>query len=272
VALVGGGLELVLLPEVRGEVAVGVSKGVVSSLDEVTHRLGVSTGGGVGILESSHGQQLLRSRGSDEAGSTGSGDDPEADGSAGSSDLDGDSVGLSGLATPETAADGDDGGLGGPDGSADGGGDFSGSLDSESNVAVGVSDGDEGLETSALTSSRLLLDGHNLHDLILEGVLEEVIDDLVLLDGQGVAEDLLQGADLAGLDQAAELGHGDPVAALLLVLAPTARSASRAVSSTSAALAVTTALTISTALTALTRGSSISHFFVSFAFGILLIA
>lgn len=57
--------------------------------------------------------------------------------------------------------------------------------------------GESHLETGALACSRLLLHGHNLHDLILEGALQEGLDDLVLFHGEGEEEDLLQTLDLS---------------------------------------------------------------------------
>ncbi len=39
-------------------------------------------------------------------------------------------------------------------------------------MAVAVSDGDERLEASALTGGGLLLHGHNLEDLVLQGARE----------------------------------------------------------------------------------------------------
>jgi hypothetical protein len=64
----------------------------------------------------------------------------------------------------------------------------------------------------------------HLHDLVLEGGKEEV-DDLVLLDGQGVKVDLLHGLDLAGLHKATELGHGLPLLLLALCAATGATTA-----------------------------------------------
>jgi len=57
-------------------------------------------------------------------------------------------------------------------------------------VTVKVSDGNERLETSTLAGTSLLLDGHDLHDFILELGQEEV-DNLELLDGQREEIDLL---------------------------------------------------------------------------------
>jgi hypothetical protein len=43
-----------------------------------------------------------------------------------------------------------------------------GALDSEADVAVGVADGDKGLEARALAGACLLLDGHDLQHLVLQ--------------------------------------------------------------------------------------------------------
>ncbi|RCT95314.1 hypothetical protein DVA78_20870, partial [Acinetobacter baumannii] len=73
---------------------------------------------------------------------------------------------------------------------------------------------------------------------------DESVDDLVLLDGEGVEIDLLQAADLALLHKAAELRHWDP----LLFLFASAGSASAAASTTvTASTAVTKSTTESAA-------------------------
>jgi len=60
----------------------------------------------------------------------------------------------------------------------------------ETDVSVGVTNSDVSLESGSLTGSSHLLDGHNLDDFVLEGLTEEVINDLELLDGDGEEEDL----------------------------------------------------------------------------------
>ena len=48
-------------------------------------------------------------------------------------------------------------------------------------MAVVVADGDEGLEAGALTGAGLLLHGHDLQHVVLEGGPQEEVDDLELL-------------------------------------------------------------------------------------------
>lgn len=69
---------------------------------------------------------------------------------------------LTKVVAPVAAADGDDGELGDDDGGADSSGNFLGGLDAETDVALGVTDDDDGLETGTLTGTGLLLDGLDL--------------------------------------------------------------------------------------------------------------
>lgn len=64
--------------------------------------------------------------------------------------------------TPVPSSDRQDAQLGDDDGGADGGGDFFGRLDAETDVAFGVADDDDGFEPGALAGARLLLDGLDL--------------------------------------------------------------------------------------------------------------
>ena len=105
-------------------------------------------------------------------------------------------MGFTESSTPVTSPDGDDGELGEDNGATNGGGDFLGALDAETDVTLAITDGNECLETGALTGAGLLLDGHDLHHFILE-LGQEGVDDLVLLDGQREEVDLLHGLDLA---------------------------------------------------------------------------
>lgn len=111
--------------------------------------------------------------------------------------------------TPVPTSDGDNGQLGEDDGAADSSGNFLRALDPKANVAFEVTDRNERLEARALTGTGLLLDGHDLHDLILQLGQEEV-DNLELLDRQREEIDLLHGLDLAVLHKTTELSDGNP--------------------------------------------------------------
>ena len=67
------------------------------------------------------------------------------------------------VGAPVASSDGDDAQLGDDDGGTDGSGDFLGGLDSETDVALRVTDDDNGLESGALTGTGLLLDGLDLY-------------------------------------------------------------------------------------------------------------
>lgn len=76
--------------------------------------------------------------------------------------LDGQRVRLTEVGTPVTSPDGQNAELGNDDSSTDGGSDFLGGLDTETNVTLGVTDDNNSLETGTLTSTGLLLDGLDL--------------------------------------------------------------------------------------------------------------
>jgi len=154
-------------------------------------------------------------------------------------------VGFTKSVTPVTTSDGDSRELGNNDSTTNGGSDFLGALDTETKVAVRVTDGNESLETGTLTGTGLLLNGHDLHNLVLELGKEEV-DDLVLLDGEGEEVDLLNRLDLAVLDKSANGGNGNPL--LLLFVTTTTSAGASSASST----------TVSSE-TATSTGSSVSH-------------
>ncbi len=194
----------------------------------------MTSGGRVHILNTSHGQQLLGDQGSDNAGSTRSRDESASDGTAFAGDLARHGVGSTGVQAPVSTADRHQVHLGVDDTTTDGGGNLLGGLDSKTNMTSSITNGDVALEASALTSGGLLLHRHDLHDLVSQSRAQKVIDDLVLLDGEREKEDLLNGLDLALLDQATELGDWDP-----LVLVALVTSASSTASSTASAATLT---------------------------------
>lgn len=165
-------------------------------------------------------------------------------------------MGLADLVTPVTATHGHHGQLSHDDGTADGGGHLLGALHTETKMAVEVTNAHERLEAGTLTGTGLLLNGHDLHHLILEGRAEEELDNLVLLHGERVKVDLLDRLNLALLDQATELGAGHPLLVIIALgstTAPTATAAIATASTTTAAIAKSAAE--ATALTTCT----ISH-------------
>merc|ERR1719440_1665307 len=222
--LVRGRDEAGVLPEIGREVSVQLPDAEEGGLHEVTESLRGATRRGVTVLDTGVLENLLRHVSSDNAGTLGRRDETHANGTALGRNLDRDGVRSSDLVTPVSTTDRDDGHLGGDDGAADGGRHLLGSLHAETKVALVVTDDHESLEAGALTSTGLLLHGHDLHHLVLELLAKEKVKDLVLLDGDGEQEDLLELLNLAILDETSELGDGHPlllVGALLATLLAT---------------------------------------------------
>lgn len=234
-----------LAPQVGREESVGLGNSLEGGLQEVTHGSGLTGRLRVAVLDTSELQHALRSRSGNNTGTTRSGHETAHDRSRLTRDLHGHSVGLTKSVTPVTTSHRDRGELGNNDGTTDSGSDFLGALDTKTKVAVRVTDGDEGLETGTLTGTRLLLNGHDLHDLVLE-LGQQKVDNLVLLDGEREQVDLLNRLDLAVLDESADRGDGDPL--LLLAIAATTTTGATAASSTAVS-----------SETATSTGSSVSH-------------
>ena len=133
-------------------------------------------------------------------------------------------MGLPNLVPPVTSPHRDHRQLSQNDSTTNGGGDFLAALDAMCNVVVTVTDDDEGLEMGTLTGISLLLKGHDFHKVF--EARAELIDDLVLLDWEGMEVDLLQRLNLVGFDETSELRDWDPFLLLILVtgLAPSIAS------------------------------------------------
>lgn len=204
------GLVLVsYVPQVWGQVSVEALQGDEGGLQEVLLGLGLSPRGGVAIFNTGEVQQLLGNWGSDDSNSLRGWDKSDVHGSTLSGNLGWDGVDISDLVTPVSSSDWDDGELGGLETVLDGNLDFFSALDSESDVSVSISNSNDGLESGSLSGSGLLLDGSNLHYFITE-FLNEVVNDLVLLDWEGVDVDFLEGFDLSGFDESSELSAWNP--------------------------------------------------------------
>jgi hypothetical protein len=149
-------------PQLGRQVTKGATQGEKDGHDVVTHGTGVTLGARVAIQDTSHVHELLAGRRGNQAGTAGGRDQTNTDGTALSGDLAGNSVGKTVLTSPVTTTDGSDVQLGRGNGTTDRVSDFGRALNSHTNVSVRVTDSNKGLETSTLTSRRLLLDGHDL--------------------------------------------------------------------------------------------------------------
>jgi len=161
------------------------------------------------------------------------------------------------LGSPVTSPDGHEVDLGVDEGSLDGNLDFLGDLDSETAMSLSVSNSDDSLESGSLTGLGLLLHGEDAHDLVGEldwgsglvvGLLDEGVDNLGFLDGDGVGVDLLELGDVSVLDESSELGEWGP----LLLAESTSTSGSTTTSSASASTAASLATSSSISTSAVT--------------------
>jgi hypothetical protein len=214
------------LPQVGAQELVSLGDGGKGGLQEVSLGGGGTLGLGVTVLDSGHLEESLGSGGGDDVSSSGckgtgisefvqvyyfvlvsrltSRDQSTHDGSSLSGNLARNGVRLLDVVSPVSPSDGDDGELGDNDGSPDGSSDFLGTLDSQTDVTVKVTDSYESLESGSLTGRGLLLDGSDGHDLVLESG-KELVDDLVLLDGEREEVDLLHGLDLSVVHETSKL-------------------------------------------------------------------
>jgi hypothetical protein len=143
----------------------------------------------------------------------------------------------------------------------DGNLDFLGNLDTNTNVTLSITNGDNSLESSSLTSLGLLLDREDAHDLIGElglGVGEESIDDWGFLDWDGVSVNFFKRDDMSVLDKSSELGKWSP----LFFGTSSSTWATSAASSTS-----TTSITTSSSVTKSSAASAASSSFTAFGWG-----
>jgi hypothetical protein len=162
----------------------------------------MSSGLGVAIINSSELKEFLGNWGTDDTGSSWGWNKLDSDGGALSGNLSWDGMDGTELVSPETSSDWNKLELGGDESTLDGNLDFLGDLDSKTDVTVLISDNDDSLEAGSLTGHSLLLNRDDLHNFVGDlDVLggEDGLDNLSLLDGDGVSVDLLEGLDLSGL-------------------------------------------------------------------------
>merc|ERR1719265_2748171 len=174
-------------------------------------------GRGEHIINTGEVKKTLGGLGGNNTSSTGSGNETNTDGTALASDLASNGVRTLNHSTPA----------------------------SKTNVALLVSNNDVSLEAGTLSGTSLLLDGSDLHDLILEGSSEEVVHDLMLLDGESEKEGLLKRLDLSVTNETAELGHGDPLTLSVASAATTTTSTTSTSSTSESSTESTTALAAS---------------------------
>jgi len=188
-----------VLPQVGSEVRVGLQTSLVGRLDEVAQCACLSGRGGVHVIETSELEDFLRRVGSNDASTARGGDESHTNRATLSGDLEGHSVGSTISRAPVSFAHGNDSQLSSDNGTSNGCGNLFGALYAQSNMRVTVTHTHESFESGSLSSTRLLLNGHDLHDFVFEA-REEVLDDLVLFDGEGKHVNFFEAADLSSLN------------------------------------------------------------------------
>lgn len=166
VSVEGRSDEFSLFPELGGEESVGLGKSVESGLHEVLESLGGALGRGEHVLNTSELQNLLASGSTNDGSSSRSRDESHSNRAALSSDFHGHSVHITDLVTPISSSNGDQAELSDNKSTLDGNLDFLGDLDSEADISVLISNGNNGLEASSLSGFGLLLHGNDLHDFV----------------------------------------------------------------------------------------------------------
>lgn len=189
--LVWGLGEDCLLPQIRCKVAVCLGNGSVGGLGEIAEGSCLTTGTSVAIFNTGHMQKLLRHRGTDDTSSTWGRDESYNYTTALASNLARYCVGLADLVSPVSTTDRDNRELSQDDGTSDSSCYFLGTLDTQTNMAIEVTDGNESLESGTLTGTGLLLHRHDLKNLVLKGSSQEEINDFKLLDWEREQVDIL---------------------------------------------------------------------------------
>ena len=182
------------------KIAVGGSQGIEACLSEVTKSTGMPGSTGVAIRYTSHTEKLLADRRRNKTSTTGCGDHANLDRSALTGNLHGDSVGKSHFLSPVSTADWDDSELRKGDSTTNGSSNLLSTLYTQTNMSIMVTNSNKGFESGPLSGSSLLLHRHDLQNFVLQGILQEMLNDGSLLDGHGKQVNLFQRVDLSLLD------------------------------------------------------------------------
>lgn len=243
-----------LWPEIWGKESVGLLQALEHGSAEVLSSSGLTSTGCVDIIDTGELQDLLGNGSGNATSSSWGWDHSNVTGTTLSLNLDWDGMDSTDSGTPVASSDWDKVDLGIEEGTLDGNLDLLGNLDTNTNVTISVTDGDNSLESSSLTGLGLLLNGEDAHDLVGElslSVGKESIGDWGFLDWDGMGVNLLEGLDLSVLDESSELGEWGP----LFLLSSSSTWATSAASASSTAASATS---IAEASTSASSASSLS--------------
>jgi len=226
--------EISLWPEIWGKESVGLLQALEQSSAEILSSSGLSGTGGVNIIDTSELKDLLSNLSGNATSSSWSWHESDRARTALSLNLGWDSMDTTDSRTPISSSDWDKMDLSIEESTLNGDLDLLGDLDTDTDVTLSITGGDDSLESGSLSSLSLLLDGKNAHDLIGElvfDVRDESIDDWCLLDWDGVGVNFFKRLDVTGFDESSEFGKWGP---FFLESTSTSSSSSEATSSSSA--------------------------------------
>jgi len=241
--------EVGLWPEIWGKEGIGLLEALEDGSAEVLSGSGLTDAGGVDIIDTGEGEDLLGNESGNATGTSWGWHHSDDARTALSLNLDWDGMWHTDSGSPISSSDWDELHLGVNEGTLDSNLDFLGDLDTDTSMTLSITGGDDSLESGSLTG--LGLDGKDAHDLVGEGGLlvgNESVDDWGFLDWDGVGVNFLELGDSAHLDESTELGKWGP-----LFLEST--SASWATSSSTAASAASASIAESSSASATSWGS-----------------
>jgi len=226
--------EISLWPEIWGKESVGLLQALEESSAEIFSGSGLTSTCGVDIIDTSELKNLFGNLSGNATSSSWSWHESDRAGTALSLNLGWDGMDTTDSGTPISSSDWDKVDLSIEKSTLNGDLDFLSDLDTDTDVTLSVTSGDDSLESGSLSSLGLLLDGKNAHDLIGElvfDVRDKSVDDWCLLDWDGVSVNFFEGKDVTGLNESSELGKWSPV---FLESTSTSASSTEATSSSSA--------------------------------------
>jgi len=226
--------EISLWPEIWGKESVGLLQALEESSAEILSGSGLSGTCGVDIIDTSELKNLFGNLSGNATSTSWSWHESDRARTALSLNLSWDGMDTTDSGTPISSSDWDKVDLSIEKSALNGDLDFLSDLDTNTDVTLSVTSGDDSLESGSLSSLGLLLDGKNAHDLIGElvfDVRDKSVDDWCLLDWDGVSVNFFEGKDVTGLNESSELGKWSPV---FLESTSTSASSTEATSSTSA--------------------------------------
>jgi len=226
--------EISLWPEIWGKESVGLLQALEESSAEILSGSGLTGTCGVDIIDTSELKNLFGNLSGNATSTSWSWHESDRARTALSLNLSWDSMDTTDSGTPISSSDWDKVDLSIEKSALNGDLDFLSDLDTNTDVTLSVTSGDDSLESSSLSSLGLLLDGKNAHDLIgklVFDVRDKSVNDWCLLDWDGVSVNFFEGKDVTSLNESSELGKWSPV---FLESTSTSASSSEATSSSSA--------------------------------------